>query len=151
MEWYSIGMNLTTRQITAIETATASNKASVYYNSWNSLVRYMAKAGYNETEIETILSSDVPLKAVKTNGNIKSKNSHRHTCGHLRLFLEASALLPRSKGVNVMVAKNNPDLVLNDAGVLCHNTTSAMNGARILVPVGTPRSCDPSSELYWSM
>lgn len=28
---------------------------------------------------------------------------------------------------------------------------SLMNGAPIELPVNTPRCCDPSSELYWSM
>lgn len=28
---------------------------------------------------------------------------------------------------------------------------SLMSGKEIQIPVHTPRSCDPSSELYWSM
>jgi hypothetical protein len=29
--------------------------------------------------------------------------------------------------------------------------TSLMSGKEIEIPVGTPLSCDPSSETYWSM
>jgi len=29
--------------------------------------------------------------------------------------------------------------------------TNLMSGAQIQIPHDTPRSCDPSSELYWSM
>jgi hypothetical protein len=29
--------------------------------------------------------------------------------------------------------------------------TNLMSGKEVVIPTDTPRSCDPSSELYWSM
>jgi hypothetical protein len=37
------------------------------------------------------------------------------------------------------------------AGKITVTRTSAMNGAPVQVALNTPRSCDPSTELYWSM
>jgi hypothetical protein len=51
---------------------------------------------------------------------------------------------------------NAPDLKLelNADGVPCHRGTMPGNydpKKTILVPVGTPLACDPTSETYWSM
>ena len=133
--------------------STISNKASKYYHCWLNLARYLDKQGYNAYEAEAILSSDIPAQAAEKYGFTKSKNYDRHTKWHLDRYLNAYFLSPGSNGMNEMVLKANPDLVANDKGVPCHKGRSAINpdAGEILVPVGTPACCDPTTETYWSM
>ena len=55
--------------------------------------------------------------------------------------------------MNEMVLKANPELKANEQGIPCHEGTMPGNPAagKTLVPVGTPNSCNPHSETYWSM
>ena len=132
--------------------STAKNAASVFYGSWLNLARYLDKVGYNEWEAEAILNSDIPEKAVMEYGFPKSKNSHCHTKWHIRTYLTAHGMTPRSPKINALVLKANPDLVANGNGVPCRSGRMPGNpeAGSILVPVGTPLICDPTSETYWS-
>ena len=64
---------------------------------------------------------------------------------------------PRSSLVNGLVMKvfgKEHKLELNENGVPCKRGTMPGNynpNKTILVPLGTPNCCDPTSETYWSM
>lgn len=133
---------------------TKSNEAVKYYGSWTNLARYLDEAGYNGFEASAILSSEIPLNAVKEHGySKKTENWNRHTKWHLNRHLTILNLGPGSKGVTELVMAANPDLVLNADGKACRKGTMPGNqeGGEILVEVGTPLSCDPTSDTYWSM
>jgi hypothetical protein len=44
-----------------------------------------------------------------------------------------------------------PQVQIEDAPVAMKTVRNLMSGKEIQIPVNTPRSCDPSTELYWSM
>jgi hypothetical protein len=69
--------------------------------------------------------------------------------------LDKYGLAPRSDKMNALVMATfaeEYDLVLDENGVPCRRGTMPGNpsGGEILVALGTPNSCDPTSETYWS-
>lgn len=44
-----------------------------------------------------------------------------------------------------------PQAPVEAAPVAMKTVRNLMSGKEIEIPVDTPRSCDPSTELYWSM
>ena len=57
----------------------------------------------------------------------------------LTVISEVEAVWPVSQGYRVEVVPT------------MKTVTNLMSGKEIQIPHDTPRSCDPSSELYWSM
>jgi hypothetical protein len=127
---------------------TSDCAAAKLYNSWRTVVALLDKMGFNEYEAEALLHS----KHVRWAAKPKVMNSSTV----LRTYLEKNGILHRSKTVNALVMDKfavSDKLELNDEGVPCHRGTMPGNyhpNKTILVPIGTPRSCDPTSETYWS-
>ena len=129
---------------------TANLPATKLYNSWSNVVRMLDNVNFNDWEAEAILRSKHPIMA---------------TCGMTKLasatvletYLKDVGITHRSKKVNELVMKafgKGYNLELNDEGVPCRRGTMPGNyhpNKTILVPVGTPLCCDPTSETYWSM
>ena len=130
-----------------------SDAYSAYsFNSWVGVVRILAVRGFNVWEAEAILRSkttrwcrDAYAKTFPAANNTLSK------------YLDSNNITPRSKEVNELVMEifgREYKLELNKEGVPCRRGTMPGNyhpNKTILVPVGTPCSCDPTSETYWSM
>lgn len=121
------------------------------FKSWGRVVNSLTKAGYNNYEIEAIARDYYILKSAAGS----SVGGAPFTA--LVKWLEFFGVTPRSTAVNNMIMKEfgkRDKLELNEAGVPCHRGTMPGNyhpNKTILVPVGTPLSCDPTSETYWSM
>jgi len=121
------------------------------FKSWGRVVNSLEKAYYNSYEIEAIAENTKLLKAVTAPFDGKAPYTS------LLNYLKANDMGHKSKKLYAMVFKafgKRDGLELNDEGVPCRRGTMPGNyhpNKTILVPVGTPRSCDPTSELYWSM
>ena len=124
------------------------------YASWVAVVRLLDTRGFNRYEAEAILRSKVTRWARDCFGEGDGKANTSNT---LAKYLDSNNITPRSKEVNELVMETfgkEYKLELNKEGVPCRRGTMPGNyhpNKTILVPVGTPRSCDPTSELYWSM
>ena len=118
------------------------------FNSWKSVVSLLDKMGYNYVEAEAILRSEWTRWCRDEFGEGVGKPN---TSGCLKKYLTKYGCLPKTKKVNDLVLETFPELVLNERGVVCKKCNSACDGTPLLVPVGTPMSCDPSTETYWSM
>jgi hypothetical protein len=124
--------------------------ATMVYNSWNSVVRVLAELRFNSYEAEAILKSNLLDKASAMVKGTKLSSTV------LRNYLEMNDIKPGCKLVNKLVMKEfgkSERLELNEDGVPCHRGTMPGNpgAGSILVPVGTPSCCDPTTEQYWSM
>ena len=131
----------------------ASVPAAKIYNSFPTLVRFLDKSGYNAYEAEAILLSDWPAKAIKEFGC--GAGGGKGNTGTLKAYLTRIGAEPSSRKVSDIVIKffkESDHLELNSKGIPCRRGTMPGNptGGTILVPVGTPISCDPTSETYWS-
>jgi len=78
------------------------------------------------------------------------KTSYKHA-GHARRAALKHSSTPYAK-------KNGTEYVVIDYGAymnlygnLTKKVTNLMSGKEIEIGINTPMSCDPSSELYWSM
>jgi hypothetical protein len=120
------------------------------FNSWVQVIRLLAERGYNAWEAEAIVRSKWTRWC---RDEFHTNSSRKATSSSLAKFLDKYGHKPRSKGVNELVFQTfeNEDLVPNEQGLPCRKEKNLMNGAPILVPLGTPISCDASSETYWSM
>lgn len=121
------------------------------FNSWRNVVRFLAERKFNRFEAEAILTSDLPAMAVKA-----WKKAGKPTSGALANILDGYGYEPGSTIVNKLVMNKFAEeygLELNEHGVPCRRGTMPGNpqGGTILVPLGTPLCCDPTSETYWSM
>lgn len=121
--------------------------------SWKSVVKVLADAGFNRWEAEAILNSNIVTEARNTFAF--TKNTERAVSSCLSAYLEANVIKPRCKLVNDLVMARfgkELGLELNDEGIPCQRGTMPGNpqGGSILVPLGTPAICDPTTELYWS-
>ena len=130
-----------------------NTRASRYFNSWLEVAKYLDRVGFNAYEAEVIMTSRLLQTAVNECGKPNSKNSHRHTIGHIEKYFVKHFITPRCSLLNKMVLEKNPDLKANEQGIPCHEGTMPGNpeGGKTLVPVGTPSCCNPHSETYWSM
>lgn len=63
----------------------------------------------------------------------------RDDAGMHREVAELAHLYPKSRGYRIFFVPT------------MKTVRNLMSGAEIQIPHDTPRSCDPSSELYWSM
>ena len=122
------------------------------FKSWGRVVNSLEKAYYNSYEIEAIANNSYLLFAA-------CEPFHRGEAPYTALlkYLKANDMGHKSKKLYAMIFKafgKRDKLELNDEGIPCHRGTMPGNydpKKTILVPVGTPRCCDPTSELYWSM
>jgi hypothetical protein len=133
-------------------TKTAKLPVATKFNSWRNVVRFLAERKFNQFEAEAILTSDLPTKAVKA-----WKKAGKPTSGALAAVLDGYGYEPGSANTNKLVMDKFAEeyhLELNDEGVPCRRGTMPGNyhpDRTILVPLGTPLCCDPTSETYWSM
>ncbi len=123
------------------------------YNSWPAVCRLLAQRGFNAYEAEAILRSKITRWARDEFGEGCGKPN---TSGTLAKYLDKYKIKPSCDEVNELVFETFKDelgLELNDKGQPCHRGTMPGNpkGGTILVPLGTPLCCDPTSETYWSM
>jgi hypothetical protein len=120
------------------------------FKSWGRVVNSLEKAHYNSWEIEAIArNSYLLIEAAKP---FKGGAPYTALVKHLANRL----MTPGSKTMNEMVMKafgKSEKLEYNDRGQVCERGTCPGNpgAGSTLVPIGTPRSCNPHSELYWSM
>jgi hypothetical protein len=121
------------------------------FKSWGRVVNSLEKAYYNSYEIEAIAQSkDILTAATRPYGNKAPYTA-------LLNYLKDNDMAHGSKKMYALIYKvfgKSDKLELNADGIPCHRGTMPGNyhpNKTILVPVGTPRSCDPTSELYWSM
>lgn len=120
------------------------------YTSWTACARLLAERGFNSWEAEAILRSKITRWA----RDMWTKRS-TPTSGALANYLDTYSITPGCAEVNELVYeifKDEHKLELNEKGQPCRRGTMPGNpgGGTILVPLGTPRINDPTSELYWS-
>ena len=149
-------MNLTKYQwkfrpeTVARETEDAYSAAS--FTSWVGVARVLAKRGFNSWEAEAIMRS----KLTRWCRDQFAKTSPASPTT-LAKYLDKYNVTPRCKEVNDLVMGTfgkEHKLELNEEGIPCHRGTMPGNydpKKTILVPVGTPACCDPTTETYWSM
>lgn len=122
------------------------------FNSWVAVARVLAKRGFNSWEAEAILR----FKLTRWCRDVYAK-SFPAPSTTLAKYLDNNNITPGCKEVNDLVMSTfgkEQNLELNKDGVPCRRGTMPGNydpKKTILVPLGTPRSCDPTQELYWSM
>jgi hypothetical protein len=123
--------------------------AAKEYSNWPNVCRMLDQRGFNVWEAEAILLSEwTKLAFVKWNKPTKP------TATALANFLDDNNFTPNCSAVNELVMNtfgNEFCLELNSDGIPCRRGNVVVGGASILVPLGTPSSCDPTQELYWSM
>lgn len=133
---------------------TGGGTAAGFYASWVAVVRLLDTRGFNRYEAEAILRSKVTRWARDCFGEGAGKANTSNT---LAKYLDKNNIKPRCKYVNELVFETFKDelkLELNKEGVPCTRGTMPGNydpKKTILVALGTPLSCDPTSETYWSM
>lgn len=133
----------------------AKNTSDAYsadgYTSWPACARLLAERGFNEWEAEAILRS----KHMRWARDMWNKKT-MPTSGALAAYLDNTGIVPGCSEVVELVMGTfgkEYNLELNDCGQPCRRGSMPGNpaGGTILVPIGTPLSCDPTSETYWSM
>jgi len=113
------------------------------------VVKSLKDAHYNSYDIDVILT-DSALLAKALGDNTPA------TYNALTKYLAAEGIKSGSKYLNERIMEKfgkRDRLEYNDKGQVCHRGTMPGNpqGGSILVAIGTPLSCDPTSETYWSM
>lgn len=122
------------------------------YNSWKSVVTLLADRHFNSWEAEAILRSKHTRWAAD---QFHKGSSRKPSASCLERYLDAKQISPGCPEVNQLVMDTfaeEYDLVLDEKGRPCREGTAPGNAAagKILVPLGTPLACDPTSETYWS-
>lgn len=156
-------MNLTFGQykfnVAGVAAGTRTAYSAGAFSSWTSVVRLLAKRGFNRYEAEAILRSKITRWCRDEFGSERGLQF----ASTLGKYLDKYNVTPGCKEVNELVMGtfngsigNAPDLnlELNEEGVPCQRGTMPGNydpNKTILVPLGTPLSLDPTSETYWSM
>ena len=69
-------------------------RASRYYNSWLEVAKYLDRVGFNDYEAEVIMASQLLQEAVLAIGKPQSKNSNRHTTGHIKKYFALRSITP---------------------------------------------------------
>ncbi len=120
------------------------------FKSWGRVVNSLQAAHYNSYEIEVIAKTPGILRAATKPFGGKAPFTS------LVKYLAANDMAHGSKRLTGLIFKmfgKKDKLEYNEDGKLCHRGTMPGNpqGGSILVPIGTPLSCDPTSETYWSM
>lgn len=139
-------MNLNFKtQTLAAQTADALERNS--YNSWIEVCRMLNREGFNHFEAEAILRSDIALLG-------QAKGQAKSTAGDLRRYLLRNSIAPHGEVVNKLVMDRfgkEYDLELNENGQPCRRGRPVCGSGTILVPLGTPACCDPTTETYACM
>lgn len=134
----------------AKDTADAYSAGS--YTNWTNVCRLLATRGFNRWEAEAILRS----KWTRWARDMWNKNT-KPTATALANYLDKYGYKPRHPEVNQLVMESfgkELGLEADEKGVPCLRGTMPGNyhpNKTILVPLGTPLCCDPTSETYWSM
>jgi len=115
------------------------------FKSWRFAVRALDELNFNAWEAEAVL--EYANATLVENGL---------TAGDLKRWLAEQEIAHHSPLVNrlVMVKFGKEyTLELNELGIPCRRGSMPGNpqAGTILVPLGTPASCDPTTETYWSM
>lgn len=139
-----------------VKTLTAETRklaVAALFTNWQRVVSILDNAGFNVFEAEAILTSELIRRAVTLYGN---KRDVPQSSGVLEKYLRHHEITPGCDMVNKMVMEKfakEYSLELNDKGQPCRRGSMPGNpkGGTILVPLGTPISCDPTSETYWCM
>jgi hypothetical protein len=129
-----------------LATDTADAYSADSFNSWERVCRILAARGFNAWEAEAILRSKWTRWC---RDEFQVGSTANSAC--LEKFLDKYHYKPGHSEVNELVLGTFDDLVANNRGVPCRKEKNLMSRRDILVPVGTPIGCDPSSETYWSM
>lgn len=156
-------MNLTSGQykfnVAGVAAGTENAYSAGSFSSWTSVVRVLAKRGFNRFEAEAILRSKI-TRWCRDEANIDTFDMA--PANTLSKYLDKHDITPGCKEVNGLVVGTfngsvegcpNLDLELNKDGVPCQRGTMPGNydpNKTILVPLGTPLCLDPTSETYWS-
>jgi hypothetical protein len=125
--------------------------AAKWFNSPKALIRFLDKAGFNTFEVTSILDSMWLGEAVTEFGAGAGKG--KGNTGTMKAFLNAHCISPKCDKVNKLVLSKVKGSVANEDGVPCFEGTMPGNpeAGKVKVALGTPISCDPTSETYWSM
>lgn len=132
---------------------TENSPVAKLFASWPSVVRLLAKRGFNRFEAEALLTSKLTQNGVLA---LRKWGSNKKlTSVDYAFWLDSLGLAPGKAAVNNAVMEVFGDelkLELNEDGVPCKRGTmpGAPGAGSVLVPLGTPRINDPTSELYWS-
>lgn len=123
------------------------------FTSWVEVARVLARRGFNVWEAEAILRSKWTRWCRDQFGEGAGKPN---TSGTLAKYLDHNGYEPGHKEVVELVMGTfgeEHELELNENGVPCRRGTMPGNpdGGTILVPLGTPSCCDPTTETYWSL
>lgn len=116
------------------------------FKSWRFAIRALDELNFNLWEAEAVLAY--------ANATIRKSGL---TAGDLKRWLADRGIVHQSTFVNNLVMAKfgkEYDLELNEKGQPCRRGTMPGNyhpNKTILVPLGTPACCDPTSETYWSM
>ena len=122
------------------------------FSSWRNVVRTVAELKFNIYEAEAIAYSALLDNAIK-----HWKKAGKPTSGAVVAYFKDRGIVPGCGAVNWLVMDRfgkKYNLELNDKGQPCRRGTMPGNYSpdrTILVPLGTPACCDPSSETYWRM
>jgi hypothetical protein len=105
----------------------------------------LEKRGFNRFEAEAFLRS----KHVRWARRLVGKP----TANTVAKYLDKHNYKSGCKELNELVLRTFPQFEANEDGVPCERDTMPGNpsAGETLVPVGTPSSCNPHSEQYWSM
>lgn len=150
-------MNLTKNQYKFDPKRLANETSDAYsadsFNSWVEVARVLARCGFNVWEAEAILRSKWTRWCRDEFGEGDGKPNTANT---LVKYLIKYNFKPGCKDVVELVMDTfgeEHNLELNEDGVPCRRGSMPGNptGGTILVPLGTPLCCDPTSETYWSM
>lgn len=136
--------------------------SSKLFTSWVEVVRVLARRGFNRFEAEAILRSNTVVWCRDEFGpkgpdEYGPEPGTKSNSGTMSKFLDSRNITPGCKVINKMVMNifgKDYDLELNDRGQPCRRGTMPGNYDRnrtVLVPLGTPACCDPTTETYWSM
>lgn len=119
-----------------------------YYTSWVNVCRLLEKRGFNRFEAEAFLRSKHVRWARDEFGGTRTP-----TANTVAKYLDKHNYKSGCKELNELVLGTFPQFEPNVEGVPCERGTMPGNptAGETLVPVGTPTSCNPHSELYWSM
>ena len=149
-------MNLTVGQyrfkVNTVVKATQDAYSVGSFNSWTAVVRLLAKRGFNQWEAEALLFS----KHMRWASDSR-KGQAQATSADVARYLDSNNITHRCKEVNTLIMSTfgkEHKLELNGDGIPCKRGTMPGNydpKKTILVALGTPSSCDPTTEQYWSM
>jgi hypothetical protein len=126
-----------------------AKRANRYFNSPAALIRFLDKRGFNQFEISSMLDSTWLFEAVEEFG--AGAGGGKGNTGTFKAFLDKYTIEPLCPRVNKLVLSKVTNAVANSEGVPCFPGVTVIGGQKILVALGTPASCDPTTETYACM